>query len=68
MAIWYRGWSELPERLKADISGNPHILEAYTAPTGRLWYRERGAKEAADLLKINTEHHPTFDTTGERRD
>ena len=58
MTIWYPGWGAVPERLKQDTSGNPYILEAFQAPTGRLWYRERGAQEAAELMRISLEHHP----------
>lgn len=60
MKRWFRGWRELPDRIKNDTSGNPHILEAYESPAGVTWYRIRGPQEAADVLRINTEHHPDF--------
>lgn len=66
---WFRGWNELPERIKEDRSGNPHILEAIEAPTGKVWYRIRGPQEAVDVLRIHTEHHPDFtnDAAGEQK-
>jgi hypothetical protein len=66
MAIWYRGWKGLPERLKElELDGRPYKVEAYHSPSGQVWYRERGEQESSDLKRIDTEHHPDFASTGD---
>ena len=60
MKRWFRGWKEVPQRIKDDTSGNPYLLETLESPAGVVWYRIRGPQEAADVLRIHTEHHPDF--------
>lgn len=58
--MWYRGYKKLPQKLK-DRALEPHSFETYVAAAGVVWYRERSAIEQAELIRIDTEHHPTFD-------
>lgn len=58
--MWYRGYKNLPLDLK-DRAGEPHTFEQYRSPAGVLWYRERTPQEIAELVRIDSEHHPTFD-------
>lgn len=65
--IWYRGFVNLPERLKEKAMAG-YGVEQYRSLSGSVWYRERGDKEAADLKRIEREHHPDFsqsETEGE---
>lgn len=63
--VWYR-YKDMPSAMREAANLGEHTaLEAFISPAGTTWYRQRGEQEAADLARIEREHHPDFAHSGE---